>query len=58
MESHPLNPEIRNNPENFHPCIGHELKLSKVTQRKFHLVESLKILDWWRYSEVVGELVF
>ena len=21
MESHPQNPEFRNNPENFHPCI-------------------------------------
>ena len=21
MESQPLNPEFRNNPENFHPCI-------------------------------------
>ena len=21
MESQPQNPEIRNNPENFHPCI-------------------------------------
>ena len=20
MESHPQNPEFRNNPENFHPC--------------------------------------
>ena len=30
MESHPLNPEFRNNPENFHPCIGHELKLERV----------------------------
>ena len=25
MESHPQNPEFRNNPENFHPCV------SKVT---------------------------
>ena len=24
MESHPQNPEIRNNPENFHPCIQQE----------------------------------
>ena len=22
MESQPQNPEFRNNPENFHPCIG------------------------------------
>ena len=22
MESHPQNPEFRNNPENFHPCIN------------------------------------
>ena len=22
MESHPKNPELRNNPENFHPCQG------------------------------------
>ena len=21
MESHPQNPEFRNNPENFHPCM-------------------------------------
>ena len=21
MESHPQNPEFRNNPENFHPCL-------------------------------------
>ena len=23
MESQPQNPELRNNPENFHPCIAH-----------------------------------
>ena len=22
MESQPQNPEFRNNPENFHPCVG------------------------------------
>ena len=27
MESQPQNPEFRNNPENFHPCIGSDGKL-------------------------------
>ena len=30
MESQPQNPEIRNNPENFHPCsylVGLEIKI-------------------------------
>ena len=29
MESHPQNPEFRNNPENFHPCT-HFLTLAAV----------------------------
>ena len=30
MESQPQNPEFRNNPENFHPCVhSHYSKLSK-----------------------------
>ena len=28
MESQPQNPEFRINPENFHPCISPEEKLS------------------------------
>ena len=24
MESQPKNPEFRNNPENFHPCLSHQ----------------------------------
>ena len=28
MESQPQNPEFRNNPENFHPCIIHEKVLT------------------------------
>ena len=24
MESQPQNPEFRNNPENFHPCMGEQ----------------------------------
>ena len=27
MESQPQNPEFRNNPENFHPCIKRETKV-------------------------------
>ena len=34
MESHPQNPEFRNNPENFHPCesdeVPNEIVLSGV----------------------------
>ena len=32
MDSHPQNPEIRNNPENFHPCIR------SVSSRSFQSV--------------------
>ena len=27
MESQPLNPEFRNNPENFHPCISMKFEI-------------------------------
>ena len=28
MESHPRNPEFRNNPENFHQCVAEETGLN------------------------------
>ena len=31
MESHPQNPEFRNNPENFHPCVNE-------TDCTFHII--------------------
>ena len=30
MESQPQNPEFRNNPENFHPCIVHNIETSDL----------------------------
>ena len=30
VESRPQNPELRNNPENFHPCIAHDLPLKNI----------------------------
>ena len=32
MESQPQNPEFRNNPENFHPCIYHNLQCAYITR--------------------------
>ena len=29
MESQPQNPEFRNNPENFHPCVRMKFRLCK-----------------------------
>ena len=40
MESQPQNPELRNNPENFHPLINHVMFMfnipptAKVTHRR------------------------
>ena len=31
MESRPQNPEFRNNPENFHPCMQDSLKPNTET---------------------------
>ena len=50
MESQPKNPEFRNNPENFHPCIYNKLlehnlqsifqpkKLHKICNRHFQIL--------------------
>ena len=42
MESHPQNPEFRNNPENFRPCIG--LVIESVLEQKRHAVQGHNLL--------------
>ena len=42
MESHHQNPEFRNNPENFHPCISEPPVLEHV-QRKEHVFQALTL---------------
>ena len=37
MESQPKNPEFRNNPENFHPCIKQYMKERKISYAPRHL---------------------
>ena len=34
MKSQPQNPEFRNNPENFHPCIEHLKHMLKLMSDK------------------------
>ena len=49
MESHPQNPEFRNNPENFHPCIlliwrsGYKKNRGKSKRQKRNLQKETRI---------------
>ena len=43
MDSQPQNPEFRNDPENFHPCIqtlecqvGHEISELNINQKTYY----------------------
>ena len=38
MESQPVNPEFRNNPENFYPCSGVHAKKLKAFSSTFNTV--------------------
>ena len=42
MESQPQNPEFRNNPENFRPCI--RLVIESVLEQKRHVVQEHNLL--------------
>ena len=44
MESHPQNPEFRNNPENFHPCIPERFLSSVAPGMDSQTFELLKHL--------------
>ena len=59
MESPPQNPEFRNNPENFHPCISEE-KISEQFQakNKYLLVKHFPgtfaiLLIWFNYQKLL-----
>ena len=43
MESQPQNPEIRNNPENFHPCTHTKNKKNKTYLKPFKRANIVKI---------------
>ena len=43
MESQPQNPEFRNNPENFHPCIQKKSNLDSLT-----ICFSLELRSAWK----------
>ena len=45
MESQPQNPEFRNNPENFHPC---------VEMLKTWVVKFFKIPQWYFLTQPSG----
>ena len=49
MESQPQNPEFRNNPENFHPCIS-----SKARGLNFGL--SLRLHPYFKYATSKGSV--
>ena len=38
MESQPQNPEFRNNPENFHPCIMYNLQIGNINPYKPYIL--------------------
>ena len=60
MESQPQNPEFRNNPENFHPCIKSHIVNSEIFARVLFLRnftyakfrENKTLVKWLNHSVV------
>ena len=43
MESQPQNPEFRNNPENFHPCVLVSQSTLLGHEKEYHFIDVLFI---------------
>ena len=50
MESQPQNPEFRNNPENFNPCIC--VSKNGLTVGKLNIVLSLKLSTSYQFEHM------
>ena len=56
MESQPQNPEFRNNPENFHPCIRLEMCLA-VSYDAHVLLPAFHALKAWRLAVMASHFL-
>ena len=53
MENQPQNPEFRNNPENFHPCILQKLRRLKREDRAIKELMATCIAFWHDHWHVI-----
>ena len=54
MESQPQNPELRNNPENFHPCFNSHISFTLCITE----FSKKKCLSWQADSCILSVLMF